>query len=149
MRDFVKVSLAFLAVAALLFVCGTLARGDDFSDRIAALEAKTAKKADPFSPKNAKDCGCFQGSRCVCGTTCDCTPAKVTASDPLIQASDGRYYRRSEWGPMGPQFQSATEGQPTGWYVGGTYYSTSATAAGGCSSGGCGSSSGSGRFRRR
>ncbi len=130
------VAFAWYAIPAGLLM--SQARGDEFGDRIAALEAKTAaKKTDPFAHANHKvvqDCGCWAGARCTCGETCSCAPAAVV-NDPLIQASDLRWYPRSAWGSAGPWGQ-----------IGGTYYQTD---AGGCSSGSCSSgSSGGRRFRR-
>ncbi len=134
--------MKYLILAILLLIVrATDCAADEFSDRIAALEAKNAaKKVDPFAHANHKvvqDCGCQMGARCTCGETCPCQPPTEPVramADPLIQASDGRLYRLSEWGATGPWGQ-----------IIGPYYQTD---AGGCSNGSCSPAS-SGRFGRR
>ncbi len=107
--------LLFLTILAGVFV-GLFfvgrARGDEFSDRIAALEKKNAaKKPDPFSRGNHDhkatapnythyyqhgtgygsqfvcDCGCIETGQCVCKNCC--TPAKTRKiDDQPARASD-------------------------------------------------------------
>ncbi len=100
--------LAILAgVFAGLFFVGR-ARGDEFSDRVAALEKKNAaKKPDPFSRGNHAtapnythwyqhgtgygskfvcDCGCIETGQCSCKNCC--TPAKTRKIDDQPAEAD-------------------------------------------------------------